>query len=250
MIRSSYLWFLLVLNCALVGAQPAEPILTRTALPNPAGTVSVKLDFVSPLGSTQGVSSQALPEARLEIGLGHGFETVFQMPLLRLSEPSSGSVLAGGQFSMALQYLLAGSLTGKYAISVWGRLEVPTGDSAVVGNAAQLMPMVLVDWQPVRGILVHSNVAWNTTISGTTKFANLQHANSLVWMASRHLLPVLELAGSTSTLNGGTQLVIQPELIVAAGRHLEIKTGVSVWLAPNSHYAIRSQVAWFWGKRG
>src|SRR5690348_10391560 len=119
-------------------AQIAEPILTWSAVPNPAGTVSLKFDFVSGFDQP-GTSTQAIPESRLEVGLGRGFETVLQMPLLRVSEPNGGSVLAGGQFSAALRYLIAGSAAGKYAISVAGRLEVPTGDSQIVGNQTQLM---------------------------------------------------------------------------------------------------------------
>jgi hypothetical protein len=51
-------------------AQSTEPVLTRTALPNPAGNVSVKLDFVNPLGASTGLSTLAIPESRMEIGLG------------------------------------------------------------------------------------------------------------------------------------------------------------------------------------
>ena len=231
-------------------AQFAEPILTRTAVPNPAGTVSLKFDFVSPVEQTAGVSTQAIPESRLEVGLGRGFATVLQMPMLRVSEPAGNSVLAGGQFSVALQYLVAGSPTARYAVSVWGRLEVPTGSSAIVGNATQLMPAVLAEWHATPRLLFESNIAWNTTVgSSSGKFANFQHANAVVWLVNRHFMPVFEFAGSTNTFNGSTQLVIQPEVIVAQIQHLEFKTGFSVALLPSPHYAIRSQVAWFWGER-
>ena len=245
-----YLWIAAFLTCMPAAAQLTEPILTRTAVPNPAGTVSLKLDFVNSVGETTGVNTQAIPEARLEVGMGRGFEAVFQMPLLRVSEPDGSSVLAGGQFSVALRYLVAGSATGKYAISILGRLEVPTGDSTVVGNSTQLMPMVLGEWHAARRLLLQSNIAWNTTISGTSaRFANFQHANAVVWLASRHFIPVLEFAGSTNTLNGNSQLVIQPEAIVAQAQRLELKAGLAVALLPTPHYVIRSQIAWFWGKR-
>lgn len=224
--------------------------MTRAAVPNPAATVSLKLDFVSPIDPSTETSSQALPVSRLEVGLGRGWETVFQMPLLRVSDANGNSVLGGGQLSMALQYRLAGSPDARYAISVSGRLEVPSGDSAVIGNQTQLMPSVLAEWHAAAPLLLRSNVGWNTTIAGTSaRFAYLAYSEAVVWMASRHFLPVFEFAGSTSTLTGDTQFILQPEMIVAGGRHLELKAGLSVGLVPNPHYGIRAQLAWFWGKR-
>src|SRR5690348_16956610 len=246
----SYFWIALLSATTPAAAQFAEPILTRSALPNPAGVVSLKFDFVSALGDTKGASTQAIPEARLEVGLGRGFATVLQMPLLRVSESAGNSVLAGGQFSMALQYLLAGSPSARYAVSLWGRLEVPTGSSAIVGSAIQLMPALLAEWHAMPRLSLQSNIAWNTTVGATTgRFANFQHANAVVWSASRHLMPVSEFVGSTNTLNGNTQLLIQPEVIAATVQHLEFTTGLSVALLPSPHYTIRSQVAWFWGRR-
>jgi hypothetical protein len=239
-----------VLTCVPCFAQFAEPILTNTAAPNPAGTVSLKLDFVNTAGGSPGVSSQAIPESILQVGLGRGFETLVQMPLLRISETNGSRVLAGGQFSLALRYRLAGSSTEKYAISVSGRLEVPTGDSHVVGNSTQLTPMVLADWHVAPNLLLQSNIAWNSAVTGTIgKVSYFERANAVAWLAGRHFMPVVEFVSSTNTASGKTQSVIQPEIIVARSRYLEIKTGLSIELTASPHYAIRSQVAWFWGKR-
>ena len=232
------------------GAQFAEPILTRSALPNPAGTVSLKLDFVNSAGGTSAPSGQAVPEAFVEVGLGRGFETVLQWPVLRVSEPGGASVLAGGQFSVALRYLLAGSANGRYAISVAGRLEVPTGDSAIVGNETQLMPAVLAEWHATPRLWLRSNVGWDTTVSGTTgRFAYLEDANAIVWRANPRFMPVLESVGSTNTLTGNTQRILQPEVIIAPSRRLELKAGFAVGLVAVRGYAIRSQLAWIWGRR-
>lgn len=232
------------------GAQLAEPIFTRSALPNPPATVSLKLDFVTPVGQTSG-DSQAVPVSTLEVGLSQRTETVLQLPLLRVSEPNGSSVLAAGQFSFALRYLLAGSPTARYAISFSGRLEVPTGDSALVGNEIQLMPTVLAEWRATPRLCLRSNLAWNTTVAGSTgRFAFLEQATALVWLARRHLMPVLEFVGSTNTLNLNSQFVLQPEAIVPLNEHLEIKAGVTFGLAaPAPRYAIRSQLAWILGRR-
>jgi hypothetical protein len=231
-------------------AQFAEPILTRSAIPIPAGTVSLKLDFVSPVDAKAKINSQTVPESFLEIGLGRGFETVLQWPLLRVSEPGGSSVLAAGQLSIALRYLLAGSPASSYAIAIAGRVEVPSGDSHIVGNETQLMPTILAEWHAAPDLLLRSNLSWNTTIAGTTgRFAFLEYSNAAVWLASRHWMPVIELVGSTNTVRGGTQMIVQPEIIVAPSRHLELKTGLSFGLVSTSQYAIRSQFAWVWGKR-
>lgn len=237
------------LICFHTGAQSAEPILTWNAVPNPAGVVSLKFDFVSPLGEAAGTSTQAIPVSRLELGLGHGLETVFQIPLLRASQPDGSSVLGGGQFSVALRYQLLGSRSSRFAMSIGGRLEVPSGDSTLVGNATQLMPMLLWEWRINSALSFRSNLAWNTTVGAASgSFANFQHSHAVVWSLNRFVMPVFEVAGSTSTLTGNSQVVVQPELIVAPNRHLELKTGLSVALVPMPHYGIRSQLAWFWGK--
>lgn len=239
-----------LLICSRAGAQSAEPILTWNAVPNPAGVASLKLDFVSPLGETAGTSTQAVPVSRLELGLGHGLEALFQIPLLRASQPDGSSVLGGGQFSVALRYLLLGSPSSHFALSIAGRLEVPSGDSALVGNATQLMPMLLWEWRMNSKLSFLSNIAWNTTVGATnSRFANFQHSHAVVWSLNRFVMPVLEVAGSTSTLTGNSQVVIQPELMVAPNPHLQLKTGLSVALVPMPHYGIRAQLAWFWGKR-
>ena len=231
------------------GAQFAEPIFARSALPNPPGTVSLKLDFVTPVGQDSG-SSQAVPVSTLEIGLSERTETVLQLPLLRVSEPNGSSVLAAGQFSFALRYLLAGSPASRYAVSISGRLEVPTGDSALVGNEIQLMPAVLAEWHATPRLCLRANLAWNTTVAGSTgRFAFLEQATALVWLASKHLMPVFEFVGSTNTVTNHTQLVLQPEAIVSLGEHLEVKAGVTIGVSPASRYAIRSQLAWVWGRR-
>jgi hypothetical protein len=167
-----------------------------------------------------------------------------------VNQPDGSSVLAGGQFSVAVRYLLAGSATAKYAISIGGRLEVPSGDSAIVGSTYQLMPIVLAEWHATPRLLLRSNLAWNTTVGATTgRFAYVQHSNAVVWMAGHRFMPVFEVAGGTSTLNGNSQLVIQPEVIVAPVEHVELKTGFSVRLIPVTDYGIRSQLAWYWGTR-
>jgi hypothetical protein len=245
-----YSSILILIGGTRCAAQFAEPIFTRTAVPNPAGTVSLKLDFVTPVAQDTGVRAQALPASRFEIGLGRGFETIFQLPVLRRAQPDGTSVLGAGQFSVGLQYLLAGLPDRKYAIAVAARLEVPTGDSALVGNTTQLMPAVLAEWRAERHLVVRSNIAWNTVVSGTTgRFANFEQSHSAAWLLNRHFTPVLEFVGSTDTRTGNSQLVFQPEIIFAYTQFLELKAGLGAQFYPEPHYDLRMQMAWFFGKR-
>jgi hypothetical protein len=72
-------------------AQFAEPILTRTAIPEAPGDASLQVLFAHPVDTR---ILQALPQAGLEIGLGQGFRAVVQMPLLGFAEPTEEASLA------------------------------------------------------------------------------------------------------------------------------------------------------------
>ena len=90
------------------------------------------------------------------------------MPLLRVTEPTGGSVPGAGQFSVALQYLLAGSQSADYAISVAIRMEVPSGDSKIIGDETQIMPTVLVECRARPGFVFRPASSWDRTVAGTT----------------------------------------------------------------------------------
>ena len=55
-------------------------------------------------------------------------------------------------------------------------------------------------------------------------------------------MPAIEVVGSTDTLHWTTELVVQPELILAVGRHKDLKAGPSLELVPNTSYAIRVEI--------
>jgi len=237
--------------CLRIGAQIAEPILTKSAIPFAPEAGAVKLDYAGGIGQSGG-GSQVIPEATLETGALRGLEFLVRFPLLRVTSlPGGSAVVGGGQLAIGARYLLAGGAERSYAISVQTIVEVPTGDTQLVGNATQVMPGVLVDWRPTSRIVTHSNIMFDRSVGGTTgKSAFLEYSNAVVWTATDHFLPVFEVAGSSSTITGRTQLVGQPELIVPIGRHFELKGGLSLGLNPETpHIGLRTQVAWFWGKR-
>jgi hypothetical protein len=247
----AYLFMGSAIMCLRIGAQIAEPILTKSAIPFAPGAVAVKLDYAGGIGPSGG-GSQVIPETTLETGVVRGLEFLVRFPLLRVTSLLGGpTVIGGGQLAIGARYLLAGGAEQNYAISVQTIVEAPTGDTRLVGNATQVMPGVLVDWHPTPQVVIHSNVIFDRSVGGTTgKSAFLEYSNAIVWVAANHFLPVFELVGSSNTITGRTQLVAQPELIVPVGRHFELKGGLSLGLnSETSHIGLRTQVAWFWGTR-
>jgi hypothetical protein len=233
-----------------VDAQVAEPILTKAAVPFAPGSSGLKLDYAGWIGQSGG-GSQVIPETTLEAGVLRGLEILVRFPLLRVqAAPEGPAVIGGGQLAVGARYLLAGGAERSYAITVQAIVEAPTGDTRIVGNATQVMPGVLADWHPASRIVVHSNLTFDRSIGGGPKAAFIQYANALAWIEWEHFLPVFEFVGSTNAITGRTQLVGQPELIVPIRQHLELKGGLQIGLnSKTSRLGLRTQVAWFWGKR-
>lgn len=234
-----------------IRAQVAEPILTKSAIPFVFGAGSVKLDYAGGIGRTGG-SSQVIPESTLEAGVRDGLEVLVRFPLLRVNvQPRDATVVGGGQLAMGARYLLTGGADRTYAISVQAIVEAPTGDTRLVGNATQVMPAVFADWRPMSHVVIHSNLTFDRSIGGAgPSAADLEYSNAVVWRAMTHIAPAFELAGSTNTITGRTQLVALPEMILQAGPHLEWKVGLQRGLnAGTPHLGLRAQLGWFWGKR-
>ena len=245
LVRAGITAGLAIVSLTSAAAQFAEPIITRTAIPQPLGDTSLQLLFVSPLGKGR----WALPQTRLDIGLGGGLQTTLQLPLLRITEPNGGSIFGAGQFSAALQYLLAGSASADYAMSIATRVEVASGDSRLAGNETQIVPSVLLEWRVSPGLVFRSATSWDRTVAGTTgRFSLLGYNNALSWMNKSDFVPTIEIAGSTETFHRYTEVAIQPEIIFTRIRDAELKFGVSFEMVPTANYAIRAELAWFRGK--
>jgi hypothetical protein len=113
------------------------------------------------------------------------------------------------------------------------------------------MPTVMGYWHPSSRVVAYSNLTFDRSIGGTrSNSAFLEYEAAVTWKATAHLVPALEVVGSTNTLIGRTQLVSLPELILRMGQRLEGKTGLQVGLNPEApRFGLRIQLAWFWGKR-
>ena len=246
-----YLFVVPAITCVPAGAQNAEPLLTKSAIPFVRGEGAIKLDYVRGIGQSGG-NSQVIPESTLEAGVLSGLEVLVRFPLLLVRPvPGGPAVIGGGQLALGARYLLTGTGARSFAVSVQTIVEAPTGDTKLVGNSTQVISGVLADWRPISRLAIHSNMMFDHSVGGTGRTSSFfEYANAFAWSASRHVVLVFEIAGSADTITGRTQLVGLPEVIVPIGQHLELKAGLSPGLNSETHQlALRTQVAWHWGKR-
>jgi hypothetical protein len=214
-----------------VFSQIEEPILTKSAEVFGPASGSLKLDYAGSVIHS-GASSQIIPEFTLQQGLAKRLEAILRFPLLRFRPEGGTAIIAGGQVAMGGKYLLLGGPGTTVTISVQGVIEAPTGDSSVVGNAAQVMSAILADWHLTRHLTSYTNVAWDGSFGGIRQhMAFIGYDSALALAGSRCLIPALEFAGSTNTSNGRTQAVIQPDLLLRKGSHFEFKLGVPAGLS-------------------
>jgi hypothetical protein len=246
-----YLYAAAAVLCLPLTGQIAEPILAHSALPLSAGAGALKLDYAREQGRS-GADAEVIPEVMLETGVGRGLEAILRYPLLRFKEGFElPATLGGGQLAIGARYLILGGAGQRYAVSVQAVVEAPTGDTRLVGDATQVIPALFSDWHPAREIAIHSNVLWDESFSGSRHKASfVQYDHAVVWLATAHLAPVLELAGSTNSATGRTLLAGLPEVIFRKGAHLELKAALPLGLnSQTPRFAVRFQVALFWGKR-
>jgi len=243
------LCLLLSMNGAWLHAQIAEPILAKSAVTLDAHAGAIKLDYAGGLGRSGG-ATQVIPEATLEEGVLNGLELLQRFPLIRLSLPDGRTIFGGGQLAIGARRLLAGG-PAKYAISLQGLVEVPTGNTRVVGDATQVMPTVLADYRIRKELALYANLTYDRSVGRSLSRASfLEYLSALTWRPGSRFTPVVEFVGSANTLRARTQLVTQPEVILRIRKRLECKAGLQLGVNSKAPPAgIRIQLAAFWGKR-
>ena len=229
-------------------AQVAEPLLTKTARVFAPSDTGLEFDYATAIGGR--TNAQVIPEITLEAGLFSRLEALVRFPLLRVVSRQE-SVIGGGQLAIGARYRLPAPGTNSLAISLQAMVEAPTGDSRLVGNATQIMPGVMADWRPGRGIAVYSNFIFDRLLGGSVpRFTLAEFQDAVTVRTSRRIVAVFEIAGSTNLLTGRTQIAALPEVVFRAGRHFEWKAGFQKGLnAVTEAYGLRAQVAWFRGRR-
>lgn len=245
---------LVLLLFTLSGASPllahrAEPISTEFAQPfePKAGDFTLLYGY---LRHPNGGNDQALPELELELGVAPRLQLNVGFPILRSREDAAApSLTGGGKLELGARYLLLGGKSNSYSLSFQGTVEAPTGNRRLVGDATELSGGIFLDRTLTDRVIFHSNTIWGTTVGGSEEPERfLEYNNAVVWFATFHWIPVLEVLGRTDTATGRTELAIQPEVIYHANPHLELKLGLPVGLthsAPN--IGVRAEAAIIWG---
>lgn len=248
-------WGCLSLMSISVLAPPAhahrlEPISTEFAAPFAprAGAIEINYQYLR-LGD--GASEQAIPETELEIGLFPRWQVNVGFPLIREKEsPSEPARVGGGRLEVGARYLLFGGGVHSYAVSLNGSVEAPTGSRHVADDATELGAALHVDKFLGERVRLHSNLGWTTGVGGSERPERVfRYNNALVYSATLHWNPAVELLGETETRTRETRLALQPEMIFWANRHLELKVGIPVGLTSSTpSIGVRAQVAIVWGR--
>ncbi len=231
-------------------AHRLEPISTEFAVPflPKAGGMEITYEYER---EGEGTSEHAIPEAELELGVFPRLQINLGYPLLRIKEEREEPArVLGGRLEIGARYLLLGGAVRNYAISLQAGVEVPSGPREIVGDAMEVGGAIHLDRHVGERMRVHSNLGWSTSVGGSEPPERLfRYSNALVWMASLHWNPVLEVLGETETHTGETRLALQPEMIFWANRHLELKVGIPVGLtSATPAIGVRAQIAITWGR--
>jgi hypothetical protein len=229
-------------------AHDAEPISTEFALPFLAGAGNQKIEYDYEPG-TSGGSVHALP-LELEFGGGPRWQLDLGFEFVRSkNDPDQPATVAGGRVEIGTRYLLFGGDDQRYAVSLQGTIEPPTGNRRLFGDAPTLSPAMLLDRSLGNRFQLHANWSWTTTVGETDDPERVfEYRSGVVWLASRHWFPVIEFLGATSTGPGTTQVSIQPEAIFRPNSRVELKVGVPLGTTVASpRVGLRSQVSILWG---
>lgn len=253
-VSSRGLGFLVVASILLLLPAPTwahrgEPISTEFALPFAPGTGNWKIQYAFE-HTGPGASEQAIPETEIELGLFPRFQVNAGVPLRRTDAgPGEPAHIFGGKLELGARYLLFGGEHRRYAVSVQAEAEAPTGSRELAGDAPELGAGIFMDRFLGRNFALHSNLLWKTTVGGRQEVERtFQYDHALVWFRSHRWAPVIELNGETETATGATQLALQPEVILFAGHHLELKAGTPIGLTASSpDVGFRFQLAIIWG---
>lgn len=232
-------------------AHRGEPISTEFALPFAPGAGNWKIQYEFEREG-RGASEQAIPESELEIGLFRRLQVNVAFPLLRVDEgPGEESQVFGGKLEAGARYLLFGGEGRRFAVSLQGEVEAPTGPSRLLGDATEIGAGIFTDRYLARKVRLHSNLLWKSSVGGSQEVERtFLYDHALVWLASHHWAPVVELNGATDTATGETLLAVQPEVIFFASHHLELKVGLPIGLTrATPDVGVRFQVAILWGGR-
>ena len=244
------LCLILTISGMRLRAQTLEPISTEFADPLARGEGTLKIGYEYAHFSSS-VSGQLIPLLNLTIGLGRGLELDFQFPVFREKlADNQPALVGGGKVGVGARYLLFGGETHRYAVSLVGIVEPPTGRKQLVGDGSELRAGIFADRRVGNHVVLHSNIEWGATVGGLTQRKPvLEYHDAVLWSRISRVVPVFELVGDANTATGKTELALQPEVIYPSCKHVELKVGLPLGLTSSSPgIAIRTQLAILWDR--
>ncbi len=245
-----FLSFWLMFGCVLLSAHRLEPISTEFAAPFEPRTGSIEIGYAYERFESGHHTKHLIPEVEFELGLTSRTQVSFEMPEIREKFADEPATVGGGHLEIGFRYLLAGGPLKSYSISLNPRVEAPTGNRHIAGDATEAGLFLHVDKELGERVVLHGNYGWSSTIGGSEPPERLlRYHSAAVFLATLRWNPVLEILGSTDTARGQTELAIQPEIIFWAGPHLELKFGLPVGLTGSSpRIGVRAQIAIIFGR--
>ncbi len=192
-----------------------------------------------------------IPEVEFELGLTRRTQVSFEMPEIREKFAGEPATVGAGHLEIGFRYLVAGGPLKSYSISLNPRVEAPTGNRRIAGDATEVGLFLHYDKELGERVVLHGNYGWSSTIGGSEPPERLfRYHSAAVFLATLRWNPVLEIVGSTDTARWRTELAIQPEIIFWAGPHLELKLGLPVGLTGAApRIGVRAQIAIIFGRK-
>ncbi len=246
-----YLSFLLLSASASLKAHRLEPISTEFAAPFEPRTGSIEIGYAYERFESGRHTRHLIPEVEFELGLTSRTQVSFEMPEMREKFVDEPATVGAGHLEVGFRYLVAGGSLKRYSISLNPRVEAPTGNRRIAGDATEVGLFLHFDKELGERVVLHGNYGWSSTVGGTESPERLfRYHSAAVFLATLRWNPVVEILGSTDTARGTTELAIQPEIIFWAGPHLELKLGLPVGLTGSSPgIGVQAQIAIIFGRK-
>lgn len=231
-------------------AHRLEPINTEFASPFDPGTGNVQIGYQY-FRSGSFFNQQQIPFLQLEYGFAPRFQFAVEFPVLRNKQRDQPARTGAGNLEFALRYLLAGGLQESYALSINAIVEAPSGDAAVAERATTVGGRIHLDKSFGESLFTHFNLGYRTSVNRfVEKEKSLEYSGALVWAATLHWNPGVEVVGKKQ-LGGASDVAVVPEVVYYAGPHLELKFGLPVGLTSSSpDFGAQAQIAIIFGKGG
>lgn len=224
-------------------AHDSEPINTEFASPleRGAGNVNFAAQYLRNGGGYDAAGVE------LEYGFAPRMQFSAGLPLTHFAG-SAGR----GNLEFAARFLVAGKNSARYAVSINPLLELPTHAGRFGDDGYRAGGAVHLDTHPSERFWTHTNLGYTTPVAGFAfKDKTFFYRVAGMYELTERVQPVLELLGEHDYASGAGLLAIEPEIILGASHHWEIKAGVPVGLTrATPAVGAQFEITWKFGHVG